>query len=447
MKRFFEQPQTISRFLFACIDLRMPTSVPPEEGESRQKEIERICAAKSAAASTLMRETHDESVKDKISSNDNLSLLFRWLSELEKTCWHAQVLQASIFCWNKLMQFLLQHRFLEICLFFQKNPTILRFLARSTSIPLVSSFLENCVKMESSLLQYPQILWSNSILPVAIPQLSLHAKQGETEKFLQLTLFVNSLLTQFGTTQKWFVEQTATSVNLASCLVTNLRFPEAFDLAVTILRLSKQNSISDSKVVFLEFLCHQQTQQQLLSNFEQPFGRLHVVELASSALEHPLSSVEISLTKSGLLANCLDQLFVHKWSNVLHCSVTKIITQILQQGSHKLKYWLIAHYKLLERLLEKRSEDSGVNGFQGHILQILTAIWHAKEKSSQKGSFFNEQLVQYIEHNFKWEEVKEWIIKKTEEQKPWEKPRALPIQLIMSQLTNMLGNYKKNLNN
>merc|ERR1712232_335708 len=172
--------------------------------------------------------------------------------------------------------------------------------------------------------------------------------------------------------------------------------------------------------------------------------RINVVQLISTLLVLNQKCVEIATTKSGLLSACIDTLFSYKWNNIVHCQASKIITTILMKSSSKLKYWLFAKYKLLDKIAEFKQEPfKNETGYQGHIVDICIKVLKAKETNARPGTYFNKQLIQFIEKNYDWDKLKEWINKQIEIRTPWEKPKPTPVNVIMSQLSALVNLFKQ----
>eukprot|EP00624_Nannochloropsis_granulata_P006705 evm.model.NODE_50841_length_62998_cov_26.109304.12 len=76
-----------------------------------------------------------------------------------------------------------------------------------------------------------------------------------------------------------------------------------------------------------------------------------LVKLCSARVDRPLED-------EGVLKVCLDMLFKYEWTSVLHQSVTRIVTWIMDAGPSRLglQTYLVKEGAILERILEAQQQ-------------------------------------------------------------------------------------------
>eukprot|EP01091_Cochliopodium_minus_P009478 TRINITY_DN2338_c0_g1_i1.p1 TRINITY_DN2338_c0_g1~~TRINITY_DN2338_c0_g1_i1.p1 ORF type:complete len:918 (-),score=294.32 TRINITY_DN2338_c0_g1_i1:67-2820(-) len=462
MQIFFYEEKVIKRFIYLSLNYEFELE---DEDLKNEKMIDKLCDMKTSASNILTRDKPNETLLDILSSDNILFFLFDWLSlpiveeddgrrgsdhdfftysdEKKREKLRVFLAKMSMGCWSQISNFLVQERYLELAVFLKANPQYVFVLAKRIHLPSISLFLENCLKMEKSLIdEYPNTAWSKSLFPLMCIHLTNTIKNKKVDHFINGTPFLSlSFSTHvYDPLEEYRSFFTSSFLELILPLTTN---GLVFELVVKMLEYAKYNV-----PIFLEFFCKENIQQILsdtLKNYSpflphsenQPQKvtviRLNVLNLVSTLLQSQNPLAEISLTKSGVLTQCLDFFFQFKMSNILHSTVFNIVSSILNRGTHKIKYWLLAEYKIIDKLLEHKDTTEPIHGF---IYKIFFLVKGCKETNVNINTYFNEQAVQFIEKNYNWKEIEEWM--KLNEEQVWEKPKKMPINMVMSHLNSIL---------
>jgi hypothetical protein len=89
------------------------------------------------------------------------------------------------------MNFLVNERYLELAIFLKENPHYIKMLLEKIHLTPISQFVENCLKMEKSIIEeFPNTKWSKDFYKMIYSHSILLLEQEKIERFSYLSSFL-----------------------------------------------------------------------------------------------------------------------------------------------------------------------------------------------------------------------------------------------------------------